>query len=912
MVPLVSLCYRPMLETLEDRTLPASGIPSTWVQLGSGGGGALFSPSFNPADTGEFYVASDMSQVFRSTNGGLTYQMVPHQQLQGGHYSQLQFTSTPGLRYSLDYTNDVTSPKKSIDSGTTWTSITDPTGGGAYKLSVDPSNGQRLLINNYSTIYASLNGGSSWTQVYTTANGSGVHIGGVFWDGSNVYVGTSRGLLTSSNGLTSALTTSSVGGIASTEAILGFSGAKEGATVRLFAVTAPQGDVFNGLQYWDGIGTPNNAYTLDVGQASWTQRTTGLPNSGTFALWFAATASNNINVAYIAGMRNSEPAVYKTTDGGVTWSSVFNTTANGNIFTGWQGAGGDRQWSYGEAALGFTVAPNDPNRLIITDYGYAHLSVDGGATWRQTYTYPEDQHPMGQNTPQGDTYRSSGLDNTTSWQVAWANTNTLMIANSDIRGQRSTDGGKSWGFGYTGHSQNSMYRVVQSNSVLYAATSTVHDLYTWSRYISDSDINAGDGEVKYSTNAGATWQTLHDFNAVVAWVALDPNNANRLYASVAESNTSIGGIWVSSNINLGASSTWTKLAIPARASAHPFNVVVLNDGTLVCTYSARTVGGTFQATSGVFVSTDSGTTWADRTHADMQYWTMDVVIDPHDASQNTWYAGARLGWNAASGKGGLFKSTNRGISWTKLGTFNNVTSITINPTDQNEAWVTTELSGLWYSNNIRAATPTFTQVANYTFRHPTRVFYNPSNTSEIWVTSYGGGVHRGVLGTTPTVVSTQIDNGQAQRSMVRQLVVTFNSIVNLGPGAFELRPQGGGQLKVTSFTTQTVSNQTIATITWTGGSLTDGRWTLKTVAGQVTDTTSSAALAADRTDNFFRLIGDANGDAIVNASDLTLFRAALGSTSGQLAYRDYFDFNGDGQINAFDFTIMRANLGRTV
>lgn len=187
--------------------------------------------------------------------------------------------------------------------------------------------------------------------------------------------------------------------------------------------------------------------------------------------------------------------------------------------------------------------------------------------------------------------------------------------------------------------------------------------------------------------------------------------------------------------------------------------------------------------------------------------------------------------------------------------------------------MTTELSGLWYSNNIRAATPTFTQVANYTFRHPTRVFYNPNNTNEIWVTSYGGGVHRGVLGTTPAIVSTQIDNGQAQRSMVRHLVVTFNSIVNLGPGAFELRPQGGGQLKVTSFTTQTVSNQTVANITWTGGSLTDGRWTLRTVASQVTDANSNAALAVDRTDNFFRLIGDANGgDTSVNASDLTLFR----------------------------------------
>ena len=28
----------------------------------------------------------------------------------------------------------------------------------------------------------------------------------------------------------------------------------------------------------------------------------------------------------------------------------------------------------------------------------------------------------------------------------------------------------------------------------------------------------------------------------------------------------------------------------------------------------------------------------------MYYWTKDIVIDPNDASQNTWYAGVFSGW----------------------------------------------------------------------------------------------------------------------------------------------------------------------------------------------------------------------------------------------------------------------------
>src|SRR5206468_201875 len=106
------------------------------------------------------------------------------------------------------------------------------------------------------------------------------------------------------------------------------------------------------------------------------------------------------------------------------------------------------------------------------------------------------------------------------------------------------------------------------------------------------------------------------------------------------------GIFVTNNLSAGAASTWTKLTNPQRTEGHPFNVQVLNDGTLVVTYSARraTINGVTQFTpsSGVFVSTDGGQTWADRTDqgsvagTGMQYWTKDLLIDPTDPSQNTW------------------------------------------------------------------------------------------------------------------------------------------------------------------------------------------------------------------------------------------------------------------------------------
>jgi len=680
-----------------------------------------------------------MSEVFHTTSLGASWDLYDFRQIQGNRESQVRFTSSPSILYALDYTGDLTTPSKSTDSGSSWHRLTnDPTSGGAYSLFADPNSTSKLIVSDYSSIYLSTDGGNTFLQKFSTGSGNGCFVGGAVFDGNNIYAGTNLGLLVStSNG---AFSSAGVGGIPPAEAIVSLAGARQGTTLRFFCVTLNSADVYPGLftegSYFSYLGV----YSLDLGQANWTAKKTGIiANDFPF---FVAMSRNDIATAYLAGQNSVEfPIVYKTTNAGSSWQSVLLTSNNQNIYTGWAGRGGDRDWSYGAGALGFAVSPNDPSKAAFTDLGFAHLTTDGGATWKQMYVNPADQNPPGSLTPKGRYYHSVGLEDTTCWWLTWSDANNVFASYSDIRGARSTDGGASWSFNYAGQPDNSTYQSLKhpGSGALYVATSTVHDMYQSTR-LQDSILDAGRGTIKYSTDGGANWLTLHDFVHPVIGLALDPNNTNRMYASVIHSTQ--GGIFVSSNIQNGSGSAWTKLVNPPRTEGHPFNIHVLNDGTLVCTYSGRrNSSGAFTASSGVFVSTDSGATWLDRSHTNMRYWTKDLVIDPHDASQNTWYVGVFSGWGGPpNGLGGLYKTTNRGAAWTRISSLDRVTSCAISPVNPSEMYLTTETEGLWYSSNINAATPAFTTVTSYPFRQPERVFFNPFDPSEVWVTSFGNGL----------------------------------------------------------------------------------------------------------------------------------------------------------------------------
>lgn len=723
--------------------------PTQWSSRGVGGGGALFAPSVNPAQPDEFYVGCDMSELFHTTDFGLSFSTAPFQTIQGGHNSKVQFTVNSNLLYCISYANDLALPVRSTNGGASWSVLAgnpDPSEE-TYSINVDYDAPGRVLISYYGDLYFSSDSGRTFSVVHHALNsGSGVVIGGVFFEGNNIFVGTNDGLLVSTNGGTS-FTTSTVTGIPSAEAIFSFAGARQGSAVRLFCLTGTAANIYAGMpasDYWDFL---RGIYSLDFGSGDWTPRMNGI-SVGTDYLMLVTTASNDINTAYLGGSNSSGvPNIMKTTNGGSSWTHTFNVSNNQNIVTGWCGTGGDRGWGYAECPFGITVSPNDPSRIVFSDFGFVHISSNGGATWRQAYVAASDENPAGSNTPPRKSYHSIGLENTTCWQVFWIDQQNMFACFSDIKGVRSTDGGSTWSFNYTGHAANTMYGIVRHPSMgkLYAATSNIHDMYQSTR-LQDNllDANDAEGKIIYSTNGGAAWRLVHSFGHPVFWVAVDPTNANRMYASVIHSTQ--GGVFVSNNIQNDSLSTWARLSVPPRSEGHPATIIVLNDGTVVCTFSGRrNASGTFTPSSGVFVSTDHGSSWIDRSDIGMRYWTKDVVLDPNDPNQNIWYVGVFSGWGGPpNGLGGLYRTTNRGISWIRISDLDRVTSCTFNPLDANELYFTTETNGLWRSTNINVVNPSFSLVDSYPFRQPERVFFNPYTPSELWVSSFGAGMKVGI------------------------------------------------------------------------------------------------------------------------------------------------------------------------
>jgi len=743
-----SLLFLLLFSTLQAQTL-------NFQPRGVGGGGALFFPKINPANDNEFYVSCDMSQLFHTTDFGHNYDQIPFQKLQVfGANSTYEWTNDANIAYSNHNDGNNGYPVRTTDGGNSWQVLPghDPNNEAVYRMAANYQKPSQLLLNYYGDIFISNDFGNTLKLVKHAANnGVGLIMGGTFFDGQNIYIGTNEGVFQSTNGGTSFSLMPSTG-LAAGQVIWSFAAGKSGVTTRFACITADVSDVYNGVMPWEYWGFAKEVYVMDNSSGVWQSKSAGIDFNHDFVM-YVGMAWNDPNTIYLGGSDGSlgAPLVMKSESGGMGWEKIFKTTNNTNIFTGWSGHGGDKGWSWGEACFGISVAPFNSDRVLFSDFGFVHSSSDGGGSWNQAYLNSANQNPPDSPTPKRKSYESIGLENTTTWQLHWHNENELLAAFSDIGMIHSTDGGKLWGFTYTGMSVNSVYRIVDApqNNSMYAATSGIHDMYQSTR-LADAQLDANDpfGKIFKSLDGGNTWGNFKDFGHPVFWLANDPNQPASLYASVVHygggGSTMQGGIW-----HTEGGGIWVHLPAPPRTEGHPASIVVLNDGKVACTFSGRrNAAGQFTASSGVFLYDPSTNTWADRSHPDMYYWAKDIVIDPSDASQNTWYVGVFSGWGGApNGKGGLFRTTNRGLNWTKLtgSQFDRVSSITFNPENLEQAYLTTETQGLWVSNTMSATVPDWDLVESYPFRQPERVFFNPYKPSEMWVTSFGNGLKVGQI-----------------------------------------------------------------------------------------------------------------------------------------------------------------------
>jgi hypothetical protein len=166
-----------------------------------------------------------------------------------------------------------------------------------------------------------------------------------------------------------------------------------------------------------------------------------------------------------------------------------------------------------------------------------------------------------------------------------------------------------------------------------------------------------------------------------------------------------------------------------------------------------------------------------------------------------------------------------------------------------------------------------------------------------------------------------VNDGSAQRSLVSSLTIVFTGAVALDEGAVVVRDEAGGLVEI-ALVTYLVQGKTVAVVTFTGpgvinGSLPDGSYTVTVRGdrvhdgwGRALDGDGDGLLGGDRTDAFFRLFGDADGDGRVDDNDWAAFSSTLGLQAGDPGFLPYFDYNGDGRIDDADAAQFWARYGR--
>jgi photosystem II stability/assembly factor-like uncharacterized protein len=751
--------------------------PAVFHSVGVGGGGALYSVSYNPRNPLDIWMPTDMGELFHSLDGGATWTYPDLEALQGHIDSRVQWTNVDGTIYVHDRGGI---PGKSVDGGKTWTKLKNWgyfTEGPCTHLRADPNDASNVWGASDKALAFSTDGGASFKKIWDKLPGSVLWITGVFTSGKSFWVATNDGLLASTDGgQTWAM--SSVTGLPQGMMISSFGGAKSGDKVRFWVtvVDAKNTDLY---AYGPGLAAQfKGLYRLDVGDKEWTNLTSTVPKGHLPA--HVACALDNIDILWLGGSHSvaskedpsyffTNPDMLKSTDGGKTWTPMLDCTGNKNVCTDWYGEGMDYDWPYAGLACTVSTSASDPNCAAFTNWFNAWGTTDGGKTWRSLMAGVDKLNKPGV-TNRPNAFHSSSLNNTASWYLTWLDEKTIFSGSNDITAFRSTDGGKSWQFPkYLGTRFNATYRSSYDakNNVVYAAMSNAHDLYQGVN-MQDGNVDGRNGGIFYSKDKGATWMPLHEFaheaqgqkycNAVMG-VEVDPKVANRMYAMVANHNN--GGIYRTDDLDKGDKATWTQLPNPPRTEGHPWDIKILKDGTLVATFGGRMSPNKMTESSGVFASSDAGQTWEDRTapisQSSMRLITQDVVIDPRDPKQDTWYAcvdySVYLPDAWPDPKVGMFKTTDRGRTWKRIfsETRVGVRSAAINPAT-NEMYLAT-CNGLWYSNDSDKDQPRFIKVPDVRYPAAVRVFLNPYKPSQVWVLTFGGGIMWGDASENPPATS---------------------------------------------------------------------------------------------------------------------------------------------------------------
>lgn len=194
---------------------------------------------------------------------------------------------------------------------------------------------------------------------------------------------------------------------------------------------------------------------------------------------------SNPDIAYVGGSGWVNATVFKTTDGGKSWTDVVRQRENPNIDMGWI-----KMW--GPSVKCLAMSPLDPDLLYFGTSGHVFKTTDGGARWQQAYsrTFPDGR------------FAGTGLEVTCLHAIAVhpRDPNRLYFGYYDIGLLISRDRGKT----FSRHVEGIAPRELQ-NSCLAVAFDPDDAEHLWAAF---GQWHENEGVVAESRDGGSTWTMI--------------------------------------------------------------------------------------------------------------------------------------------------------------------------------------------------------------------------------------------------------------------------------------------------------------------------------------------------------------------------------------------------------------------
>jgi photosystem II stability/assembly factor-like uncharacterized protein len=589
-----------------------------------------------------------------------------------------------------------------------------PGGGDVEAVAIDPTTPTTIYAATSGGVLKSINGGARWTSSL-----AGPWITKIAIDPQNpstIYAGATSVTLTDTNENPNQHPDAYGGLFKSSDA--GKTWTQLSGRAVLALVVAP---TTPSTVYVAGSSQDDRVVKSTDGGNTWTSASTGMVGDGSIGA--LAVDPANPSTLYASGccllVNNTQaPGVFKTTDGGGSWTP-FNT----NLFVD-----------------DIVIDPTTPSTLYAIGPGNAVLkSVDGGANWNSASSgLPPSAHSLAINPSISSVVYAgtllglyASIDGGGNWfpigngitgffifdvKVDRSAPTTLYAATSDRGLFKTTNGGSSWLPINTGMTNSSITGLVaglfSSTTALYAARDSGMSIST-NRGLHWIDISVGlpqagvhavaldertpsilyagtDSGVFKTTNGGVSWFPVNNgilpypYTAVHA-IAVDPATGN-VFAGTD------GGLCIS----LDGGGSWGCPSGVSLLSRSVFSIVE-DSKSRILYISTREFGAppadllpplkfdmaTFQilplnpATAGSYYSS--------------------VAVDP--SAPNTLYVRASQTFVPPFALGGIFKSTDGGLSWTQIaGDFiDNLRQIVVDPRSPKTLYAAGR--GVWISRD---------------------------------------------------------------------------------------------------------------------------------------------------------------------------------------------------------------------